>query len=59
NKAEYLQKFFCAVNSQSLFTENSFDSSQKITFQQRFFRGSGSVQLRAFYHSSRPEIPSV
>ena len=38
-----MQKNFCAVNSQLLFHENSFDSSPKNAFEQRLFRGSGSV----------------
>jgi hypothetical protein len=49
-----VKKNLCAVNYQLLFPENDFNSIQKIAAKQVFFRGSGSVQLRAFYHLSRP-----
>ena len=43
-----MQKKFCAVNSQLLFHENSFDFSPKNAFEQRLFRGSGSVHAPLF-----------
>jgi hypothetical protein len=39
-----VKKNLCAVNSQLLFSENDFNSIQKIAAKQVFFRGSGSVQ---------------